>query len=70
MCHVSGVLMSYRYFEHPNVRVYFSQAILCGSLFHPWFFCEAGFYLYSAAVYASDVLGNVPTCPNMQYYYF
>ena len=50
------------------MRVYFS-VLFCGSLFLPGFFCKAGFYLYSA-VYASDVLGDVPICTIMHYYYF
>ena len=37
------------------MRIYFSlELVACGSLFLPWFFCEAGFYLYSI-MYASDV---------------
>jgi len=61
------------------VRIYFSMKLVaceilflsvlfCGRLFIHGFFCEAGFYLYSAAAYASDVLDDVPTCPIMHYF--
>jgi len=70
VCCASGVLMSYQMFLHPILRIYFSlklvtceslflSVLFCGSLFLPSFFCEARFYLYSA-VYAYDVLGDVP----------
>lgn len=53
------------------MRIYFSlklvacensflSVLFCGNLFLPWFVFEAGFYLYSTDVYASDVLGDVP----------
>jgi len=41
----------------------FLCVLFCWSLFLPCFFCEAGFYLYFAAAYASDVLDDVSTCP-------
>jgi len=47
----------------------FLSVLFCGSLFLLGFFCEVGFYLYSA-VYASDVFGDVPTCTIMHSYYF
>jgi len=56
----SSELMSYQMFLHPFVRIYFSlKLVICCSLFLPWFFCEAGFYLYSA-MYAFVVLEHVP----------
>jgi len=62
-----GVLCFWRIDVLPDVLTsycdsFFLSVLFCGSFFLPWFLCEVGFYLYSADVYASDVLFEMYQC--------